>query len=401
MKYIVGWCGAVVFCLLGVRFTLAQANSRAPVLTVLHNFNGADGQQVQAGLVRDDAGNLYGTTVTGGRYNFGVVFKLDAVGKLTVVHHFTGGADGGYPQAGLIRDAAGNFYGTASWGGTGSCFQGECGVVFKLDPRGKETVLYSFFRGKDGAKPVAGLLRDEAGNLYGTAAEAGLAGGCGGAGCGVVFKLDPTGKQTVLYSFTGGTDGGQPLGELMRDASGNLYGTTLAGGIRGTCGPAGCGVVFRVDPTGHESVPYHFQGEQDGAGPIDGLISDGHGHAYSTATYRGGSDWGVIFRLNAAGKETVLHSFTGGADGATPEGALLLDAAGGLYGTAMQGGMSCSCGVIFNVRPDGKFIILHQFNGLDGFSPYGDLVRDGAGNLYGTTAYGGTYGLGVVFKLSP
>jgi uncharacterized repeat protein (TIGR03803 family) len=169
------------------------------------------------------------------------VFKLDPAGRQTVLYAFTGGPDGGYPAAGLVRDAAGNFYGTTESGGVGY------GVVFKLDTTGAETALYRFTGGADGGNPEAGLALDPAGNLYG--ATAGGGSNTAALGYGVVFKLDATGTETVLHTFSGGADGAQPFAGLFRDSAGNLYGTTAIGGVavNGTC-PAGCGTVFKIVP---------------------------------------------------------------------------------------------------------------------------------------------------------
>src|ERR1039458_5027725 len=207
--------------LLWLGFALA-AMATAPVQaqtateTVLHHFaSPPQGAYPEAGVVRDPAGNLDGTTVNGGAAGWGVVFKLDTAGRQTVLYNFTGGADGGNPSGGVIGDSAGNFYGTTLNGGAASW-----GVVFKLDKSGHETVLYSFTGGTDGWNPSGGVIRDSAGNLYGTTQ-------IGGAeGWGVVFKLDKSGQETVLYSFTGGTDGWNPSGGVIRDSAGNLYGTT-------------------------------------------------------------------------------------------------------------------------------------------------------------------------------
>src|ERR1700733_3137253 len=205
---------------------IGTPSARAQTYTVLNRFRGADGANPAAGLIADSAGNLYGTTTHGGASGFGVVFKLRKTVE-TGLYHFTRGPDGGTPAAGLIRDAAGNLYGTTAIGGASNQ-----GVVFKLDKTHMETVLYSFTGGADGAIPVAGLIRDAAGNLYGTTAAGGT------SGYGVVFKLDTTGKETVLYSFTGGADGAAGGVEgsffsagLIQDPAGNLLGTANGGGF--------------------------------------------------------------------------------------------------------------------------------------------------------------------------
>jgi uncharacterized repeat protein (TIGR03803 family) len=206
----------------------------------------------------------------------------------------------------------------------------------------------------------------------------------------------------VLYTFVGGTDGGEPVAGLTRDGAGNLYGTASLGGISDECG-LGCGVIFKLDTTGTETVLYTFAGMSDGGVPTAGLVRDAAGNLYGTTEYRGTSDWGVVFKLDPTGRESVLHSFSGGQDGATPIdfGRLVLDSAGNLYGTAYQGGLGCKLfpcgGVVFKLPSTGKEIVLHTFRGADGFNPYAGLFLDRAGNLYGTTAYGGV-GYGVVFK---
>jgi uncharacterized repeat protein (TIGR03803 family) len=244
---------------------------------------------------------------------------------LTTLHNFTGSPDGAGPVAGLVGDAKGDFYGTTEYGGDLSCGDYGCGIVFKLDAAGKETVLHSF-AGSDGANPSAGLIIDAKGNLYGTTAYGGL--GCQSPGCGVVFKLDTSGKETVLHNFTGRPDGEYPIRGLVRDTAGNLYGTTPYGGS------SGYGTVFRVSKTGEETVLHSFTGApSDGAVPEAGLVRDAKGELYGTTDEGGSSGYGTVFKLDATGKATVLHSFTGSpSDGAFTEAGLLRDAKGNLYG---------------------------------------------------------------------
>ncbi|HVO81050.1 MAG TPA: choice-of-anchor tandem repeat GloVer-containing protein [Terriglobales bacterium] len=312
--------------------------------TVLHTFTGPpDGANPTFTLLVDASGNIYGTA--GGGSNLltcfggcGVVFKLDSQGNETVLYSFTGGADGSGPAGTLTQDAAGNLYGTTIGGGVQSGSSGF-GVVYKLDPSGQETVLYSFTGAADGGYPTGGVIRDEAGNLYGT-------GWAGGAfNDGIVFKIDPAGEETVLYSFSGHSDGGAPMAGLIRDAAGNLYGTTEGGGLN-NCFGTGCGVVFKLDPTGKETVLHSFSGP-DGALPeLAGLVLDPLGNLYGV-TYIGGTTTstcpigcGVIYKVDASGNETVLYNFTGTTDGADPSETLFLDQSGSLYGTALFGGSS-------------------------------------------------------------
>src|ERR1022692_3387487 len=367
---------------------------------VLYSFTGlADGGNPYGGVVPDSAGNLYGTTSAGGTSGYGVVFKLDKAGQETVLYAFTGGADGGYSYAGVIRDSAGNLYGTTSSGGTAGY-----GVVFEVNTCGQETVLYSFTGGADGGYSYAGVIRGSAGNLYGTTSAGGI--GQGYAGYGVVFKLSTAGQETVLYSFTGGADGGNPGAGVIHDSAGNLYGTTTSGGT------AGQGVVFKLSTAGQETVLYSFTGGADGGYPSAGGIRDSAGNLYGTASYGGTAGWGVVFKVNTSGQETVLYSFTGGADGGYPYSGLVGDSAGNLYGTTYAGGpggglnffgyccSSAGYGVVYKVDAAGQETVLYTLPPPhDGASPTAGVVRDSAGNLYGTTGAGGAQNAGVVYKL--
>jgi uncharacterized repeat protein (TIGR03803 family) len=378
----------LAIALLAVGF--ATASGQKKTFTVLHAFTGgADGGNPYAGLIRDATGNVYGTTYYGGTSGYGTVFMLDKTGKERAPYSFTGGSDGANPYAGLVRDASGNLYGTTFHGGSSACSNG-CGVVFKVDKAGKETVLYSFTgSGGDGAYPVAGLLRDAKGNLYGTTYQGGA------SGYGTVFMLDTTGKETVLFSFTE-RGGIFPYAGLVQDAAGNLYGTTSGGGNY-------YGVVYKLDETGEETVLYKFRGGQDGRDPQYGyLVRDAAGNLYGTTQYGGTNNfYGMVFMLDETGKEFALYNFSGGNDGAYPEAGLVRDAAGNLYGTTEGGGASGS-GTVFMLDHTGKETVLHSFKySTDGGYPYAGLVRDGNGNLYGTTLDGGDYGYGTVFKVTP
>ena len=395
--------------------TRAAAQEAAPSYNVLYTFTGGADGYLPSALIRDAAGNLYGTSNAGGNYGAGVVFKLDPKGKLKVLYTFTGGSDGGYPPGGVVRDAAGNLYGTVSSGG-----EYGAGGVFKLDPQGKETVVYSFTGGKDGSNPLAGIIRDTAGNLYGTTGYGGKNSGFGSC-CGVAFEVDASGKETVLHTFTGPPDGAYlQSGVLLRDGSGNLYGITVEGGNTGKpCPSVGCGVVFKLDSVGKETVLHRFTGT-DGSDSWSNLIRDSAGNLYGTTTSGGKYGWGVVFSLDPQRKESVLYAFSGGNDGTSPGAGVIRDSAGNLYGTTVWGGneksSSCpygsqGCGVVFQLNPQGKEHVLYAFTGgTDGGNPGSDLIQDKAGNLYGTTAYGGNtnsscpngnYGCGVIFKLTP
>jgi uncharacterized repeat protein (TIGR03803 family) len=404
---------------------------------VLLNFrSGRKGGSPSGKLIFDGAGNLYGTTSAGGYFNpncpngwCGAVFELtptfDGKWKEIVLHDFAWGKSGSVPYSGLIFDSSGNLYGTTFEGGRGSCLFRACGVVFELTPttsgRWQETVLYAFSGRDDGGSPYAGLIFDSAGNLYGTTVLG------GSHGLGVVFELLPTSsgtwKEKVLHSFTGGKDGSQPSGGLIFDNTGNLYGDTTRGGYGPGCGGYGCGVVFKLTPTSHgkwrETVLYSFKGAKDGAMPSgSSLIFDSTGSLYGTtggdAEGCGGyGGCGVVFKLSPTSdgrwKETVLHTFTGGADGALAGPALTLDSTGNVYGTAYNGGISnCAygCGVAFKLTStsNGEWneSVLHSFTGgNDGGNPASGLIFDSKGSLYGSTTTGGTDGWGGIFELSP
>jgi len=395
--------------------THAQGDASARThYQVLYSFPlqyGPAGSVPYAYVIPDAAGNLYGTTTIGGRgadggCPCGVVFEVDKTGKQTVLHSLDGATEGQDPWAALIRDSEGNFYGTAIQGGPAGL-----GSAFKLDKTGTVTVLHAFTGGEDGIYPVSALVRDAAGNLYGTTLGCGVYGGGCGDLWGKVFKVDTNGKETVLHTFSGGADGSVPMAGLIRDGAGNLYGTTSGGGASGSGG-----VVYKVDRTGKFSVLHSFSGA-DGIGPYMGhLILDPAGSLYGTTQVGGAFASGVVFKVDPTGKETVLYNFKGGEDFGHPTMPLVRDAAGNLYGTTYYGGgyYACGgqagCGTVFKVDTNGKETVLHRFrSGTDGANPLQGLVVDSAGNLYGTTQWGGdpnvqcgntTTGCGAVFKLS-
>jgi len=366
--------------------SLAQAQT----FTVIYSFKGGTDGASASGIVRDAAGIFYGTTYYGGDLTCGgcgTIFKLSPTGKEKVLHSFTGVPDGTAPAFGLISDPAGNHYGTAQQGGTSNG-----GVVFMLDTTGKETILHSFAGAPDGANPVGGLVRDSQGNLYGTT-EAGGESTCPWT-CGTVFKIDAAGSETILHSFNG-YDGQFPESGVILDAAGNLFGTAETGG------GSGYGTVFKVDAvTGEETVLHAFSGGADGIGPWAGLVLDGT-DLYGATSIGGRFNDGTVFKVDATGKETVLHNFAGGADGVEPLSSLIHDAAGKLYGTTFYGG-AFGQGIVFKLDTTGKETVLHTFTGgADGANPSGRLIQDAAGNLYGGTNGGGAFGRGVVFKIVP
>jgi uncharacterized repeat protein (TIGR03803 family) len=396
--------------------------------SVLHSFSYC--HYPRAGLIADASGTLYGTTGGGGTHDMGTVFKLTppVLGQTawtgSVLHSFAGGADGSNPSAGLIADASGVLYGTTGGGGTH-----DMGTVFKLTPPASgqtawtESVLYAFTvaHGRD---PFASLTADATGALYGTTSDGGLK--CHRVGCGTVFKLTPPASgqiawtESVLHSFTGGTDGRDPEASLIADVRGALYGTTDDAGSP-NCHGGGCGTVFKLTPPAPgqtawtKSVLHSFTGGADGREPEAGLMADASGALYGTTRAGGAYDHGTVFKVTPpapsqnAWTESVLHAFTG-ADGGSPEGAIIADTHGALYGTTASGGAhSYGGGTVFKLTPPASGAtawtesVLHFFDGggAGGSEPgHVGLIADARGALYGTTAYGGALRYGTVFKLS-
>jgi uncharacterized repeat protein (TIGR03803 family) len=419
-------------------FTFSQAVlAQAQTESVLYSFSGgSDGGGPPAGLVADRAGNFYGVTASGGQTSgncannqgCGVVFELSPDGSggwtETVLYTFTGGTDGAFPASTLLIDDSGNLYGAAASGGnvtSKDCSPYGCGVVFELSRTTggwTESVLYSFHF-TDGERPTS-LIRDASGNFYGTT----LLGG--NSNSGTVFKLSSGSTswvETILHSFTGGAGGYQPNGVVL-DASGNVYGTTAYGGVGDVpaCGFAACGIVFKLTPTSgggwYEVALYTFTGGTDGGVP-NGLIMDPAGRLYGT-TFSGGkppcggqSGCGVVFRLipGVGGwHESVLYTFTG-TNGKNPAANLVQATSGNLYGTTTEGGIKNSncdvsgCGLVFKLAPtSGGWwtpSTLHEFDSTDGAFPQATPLLDSAGNLYGTTLYGGASNFGTVFEIQP
>lgn len=407
-------CALVLCAALGVTrpdVSYAQAGNR---YRTVHSFEGGtDGASPQAGLTIDANGNLYGTTPGGGTNNGGVVFEITAAGDEAVLYSFCSldnCADGEAPRADLLLDNDGNLYGTTSLGGVSPACTG-CGTVFRLAPGGNETVLHAFADGSDGAYPIAGLIRDDASNLYGTTYNGGLE-QCpvnfDATGCGVVYMITSGGKENILYRFGGGSDGAWPYGGLLLDDLGNLDGTTQQGGPGCQGGPLGyekgCGVVFQITGPNAETILHRF-GSRLGIFPMAGLVADSAGDIYGTTSQGGANGDGTVYETTPAGKEKAIYSFCSAAncaDGAVPEAGVVVDIAGNLYGTTYWGGSENS-GTVFKITPEGKETVLHSFctesGCADGSHPLAGLVLDSAGNLWGTTSTGGANTLGTVFEI--
>jgi len=305
------------------------------------------------------------------------VFKLSPAGTVIPMYSFVGGSDGAFP-AGLIVGTDGNLYGT-TWQGGGAS---NAGTLFRITPNGAETVVYSFSGGSDGLNPNGGLIQGVDGNFYGTTANGGA------SGLGTVFSVAPNGTKTTLYSFSGGSDGSNPFAGVIQANDGNFYGTTQNGGADGL------GTVFKITLPGVETVLYSFTGGADARNPALGLIQGSDGNLYGAAENGGASDAGTAFKITLGGTETVLYTFSG-ASGSGPRGALIQGSDGNLYGTTIN-----SPATIFRLTTSGVITTLHTFVGSDGQMIYASPVQGRDGALYGVAAYGGANGDGTLFKVA-
>ncbi len=400
-----------LFAVIMVLTTAAWAGNQAALYIFCSQPVCTDGAYPYAGMVFDSANNLYGTTQDGGPdLNGGTVFQLKHSGSgwmHSIIYAFTGGSDGANPVGPLVIDQAGNLYGIASGGGTGF------GTVFEISPANGSwnfQVIYTFHGGDDGLVGIdsGGLAFDRFGNLYGTTEMGGT------AGFGTVFELAPANgswTKTTLYSFAGGNDAADPLTGVTLDQAGNIYGATVSGGADGG------GAVFELvqnQGTWTESVIYSFTGGNDGAYPEFGaLVLDDAGNLYGTAAGGGAFNQGVVYELSAANgswTESVLYTFTGGNDGGQPFAGLTFSQSGNLYGAAAYFGANGD-GTIFELvqqQPGWDEKTIYTFDGNDGKYPYGAVVFDPYGNLFATTFWGGNFncnsppqGCGVAFEIVP
>lgn len=387
-------------------FASVSQPAQSQTFQVIHSFSGLDGDSPYAGPTLDRFGNLYGTTYAGGAYGSGAVYRLHLQGSswlFTRLYSFEAGTDGVGPAFGslAIRQNC-SLFGTTEGGS-------PFGTAFEVSPTGTtcpksksqwhEAVVHSFGSGLDGAQPIGGLVFDAAGNFYGTTSLG------GDYGNGTVFKGTRSGQTwtvSVIYSFTGGVDGANPPAGVTIDANGNLFGTSSFGGANGV------GVVYELSPTGStwtQTVLYSFTGGDDAQNPVGGVILDAAGNLYG-GTFDGGvNGGGTVYELSpefGTYKFATLYSFTGGYGG--PYNKLTFDAQGNLYG-ATEGDGANGDGMVFKLTPvRGGWTLtdLHDFtDGDDGGVPYGSLAIDASGNIFGTASLGGVLNYGVVFEITP
>ncbi len=321
----------------GTVFRISPSGSE----NVIYSFRGGtnDGATPVAGVIQGSDGYLYGTTLYGGINNNGIVFRISPSGVEEVLHYFLGRADGANPQAGLVWGDDGYFYGATIHGGSS-----DNGTVFKVSPSGNERVIYYLQSNSDGNTPST-LIRGDDGYLYGTTENGNRCGWTGGF-CGAVFKISPSGASVVIYPFQGGdnNDGALPTDSLFHSSDGYYYGTTMVGG---TSMMGFGGTVFKVSASGSETVLYSFQGGADGGEPVGGLVQSRNGYLYGTTGRGGNNENGTVFKISTSGDEGVIHTF-GGADGANPEANLIRSSDGCLYGTTFAGGANGK-GVVYKI----------------------------------------------------
>jgi uncharacterized repeat protein (TIGR03803 family) len=391
-------------------YSMTTPVSPTQTFRVIHDFNEQDGANPKAGLTIDRAGNLYGPASAWGEYDYGNVYKLSRHGSdwiFSVVHSFEGGNDGWAPEGSLTIGPYGAVYGTTTVGG-------GYGNIFAVRPSAHattnvlggwaNTVLYSFTGGTDGSRPASDLIFDQAGNLYGATWN-------GGAyGKGTIYELarTPGGwEYRTIYSFTGAGDGAKPIANIMFDQSGNLYGATYTGGH------AGCGTIFQLTPSASgwtENTLYTFRGQDDSGNPL-GLVMDQVGNLYGVTIgagcLRGNCQYGIgtggVFMLSSSGGGWT-YSRIYNYNGYFNDTSIGIDTSGNLYGTLARGGDPCYCGEIFELAPGSggwTFSDLHDFNGSDGSWPTGRVIVDADGNIYGVTESGGAHNAGVVWEITP
>lgn len=369
---------------------LTSAPLQGQSFKVLYTFKGGnDGAYPGADLTRDENGTLYGTTSGGGKFSEGTVFKLAPSGQEKVLYAFPGFVYGGYPFSQLLLDKAGNLYGTTLSGG--GQFGELYGTVFKLEPGGKLTNLV-VFSGLNGINPEAGLIQDPAGNLYGTTNEGGP------HAEGTVFELTKTGHQRMLHGFSLEPDGALPGCRLLRDEQGNLYGTTFLGGGTSDFGTVFEIDRFGKETILYRFLG-GAEGMHPSAGLIRDEDGNLYGTTAGTAGIFPPFFYGTIFKLDRAGNHTLLYGFTGGLDGGSPSGGVVRDEAGNLYSATTRGG-SFNKGTVFMLDPNGKLTTLHDFTGgTDGSFPGSGLLLH-EGRLYGTTGTGAAFNSGTVFRIT-
>jgi uncharacterized repeat protein (TIGR03803 family) len=377
----------------------ANAQTYTPLYTYLGTNRNNTGILPPDAMSQGQDGTLYTTDAYNGANNLGSVFKMTTAGQPTTVYSFcplTGCLDGAYPMGGVALGFDGNLYGTTQGGG-----KHAAGTVFKVTPTGTVTTLWTFANGTDESVPIFPLLQAQDGNLYGVS----LAQYNGQYGA--FYKVSSSGVFSVLHDFTF-TDGSNP-NLPTAGTDGNFYGTTYLGGSPACAGyQYGCGVVYKLTPAGKRTVLRAFKGfySSDGALPVGVLVQGYDGNYYGTTREGGnsancGGGCGAVFKITPAGVLTILHNFTGHPDGAYPDAGLTLGTDGNLYGVTSAGG-KFNLGALFKITPAGTETVLHDFCTVrgctDGFNPQTPLVQHTNGKFYGNTT-GNSLGGGVFYSM--
>jgi len=374
----------------GANVTTVSVSCKTGTESLLYSFTGGamDGVNPWGGLIQANDGNLYGVTSSGGASNHGTVFKITPGGSESLLYSFAGGpTDGAHPQGGLVQASDGSLYGVTALGGASGN-----GVVYKITPSGTETVLYSFAGGTtDGANPAGNLLDAGDGNFYGLT----LAGGAGNSG--VLYRITPGGNEVMLDSFVASASAIAGGASVIQATDGNLYALIADGGASGK------GAFIKSTLSGSVTYVYSFPGgSTDGWLAIGSPIQAADGDFYGATAAGGATGNGAVFRITAAGAETVLYSFSGGTtDGEEPESGLIQAADGNLYGVTPYGGAD-NDGVVYRLTLGGAETVLYSFAGgtTDGANPQEDLIQANDGTLYGVTYGGGASGDGTVFEIN-
>jgi uncharacterized repeat protein (TIGR03803 family) len=393
---------ATLVFLFGIFYNGGQQSAYAQVtFTTLHNFgvSAGDGSDPVSGLVLGSDGNFYGVTFGTTPTGFGEFYSLATDGIISELHNFGNGLvtnDGEYPVGKLVEGTDGNYYGTTEEGGADSL-----GTLFKITPTGTETILHSFHDGSvsnDGIQPIGGVVLGSNGIFYGVTNSGGT------MNDGTVFSLTSAGLVTILHSFGDGTVGGDgvaPLAGLVVGGDGNLYGTTSQGGT------AGVGTVFKITPTGTLTILHSFGDgtvTNDGSDPVAALVVGPNGDLFGTTKSGGVSgNYGVVYQIALTGGVTILHKFLDGTvtgDGSDPESQLTSASDGNLYGTTNLGGIGA--GTVYKITPEGVLSIVYDFTSASSGSvnPTGGVIQGANGALYGTTGKGGPVSEGTVYELN-
>jgi uncharacterized repeat protein (TIGR03803 family) len=363
---------------------MAAVPGHAQNYFVMYNFgtNQGDPVQPQPGLIAQGRdGNLYGATGRGGADQAGTVFKITPSGELTVIYNFEFPfSSGAYPTGGLTLADDGYLYGATQSGGTSNL-----GTIFKISTAGDLTVLHSF-TGSDGSTPLSPPIQGTSGNFYGGTSDG------GSNGNGTIYSMTRAGQVTSIFSFDQ-SNGSGPLAALVQGTDGAFYGTTYGGGTSDQ------GTIFRITAEGEFTNWYMFDGTH-GDAPSTQLVQGTDGSFYGTTDMGGSHNQGAIFNITTAGEISLLYSFSAVSErGYDPEGGLVLDGSGNLYGTAYMGADNNS-GSIYRFSPQGQFQVLHEFNDAEGSDPFQTLLADTTGQLYGDTYAGGTHNLGVFYRIN-